>query len=99
MSTTTKAAHIDGLRQTLMDTLAALSNREQPMEVDRARAIAEVANVLVATAKVECDYLRLTGQDRSNFLEVQSDASVMPVVDGPAANNPFPVSVRHRMEG
>ena len=68
MSTATKSAHIDGLRQTLMETLAALSDRQNPMEVDRARAIAEVANVLVSTAKVECDYLRLTGQDRSNFL-------------------------------
>ena len=99
MSNTKKSAHIDGLRQSLMDTLADLRNREQPMEVDRARAIAEVATVLVATAKVECDYLRLTGQDRSNFLETPPDEPEVPRIDGPSASNPFPVSTRHRLQG
>jgi hypothetical protein len=63
------APHINQLRQHLLDTLADLRNRENPMEPDRARAVAQVASVLVDTAKVEVDYLKATGQDRAGFLE------------------------------
>lgn len=61
--------HISQLRQHLLNTLSDLRNRDQPMEPDRARAVAQVAAVLVDTAKVEVDYLRVTGQDRAGFLE------------------------------
>lgn len=39
------------------------------MAVDRARAVAEVASVLVQTAKVEVEYLRVTQQRRGAFFE------------------------------
>ncbi len=68
--------HIDQLRSHLMDTLAALRDRDNPMEPDRARAVAQVAGVLVDTAKVEIEYLKVTGQDSSKFLETPPDASV-----------------------
>lgn len=48
------------VRQHLLDTLADLRNREKPMEVDRARAVADVARVLVDSAKVEVDYIKAT---------------------------------------
>ena len=88
--------HMSLVRQSLLDTLADLRNREQPMEIGRARAIAEVASVLVESAKVENDYLKITGQDRSHFLEEPTD---MPRIDGPSANNPFPHVIRHRLQG
>ncbi len=82
--------HINEVRTHLMATLAGLRDRNNPMEPDRARAVAQVAGVLIESAKVENDYLKLSGQDRSEFLEA-------PVVDGPrlgltmpAAHNPFP---------
>jgi hypothetical protein len=56
------APHINQLREQLLATLADLRNRENPMEPDRARAVAQVASVLVDTAKVEVDYLKATGQ-------------------------------------
>ena len=62
------APHIDQLREHLMATLASLRDRDNPMEPDRARAVAQVSGVLVDTAKVEVDFLRVTNQDRSNFL-------------------------------
>nr|WKF58768.1 hypothetical protein HUO10_003269 [Paraburkholderia busanensis] len=52
---------ITDLREQLMQTLADLRDRENPMDVDRARAVAQVANVLVDTAKVEVDYIKATG--------------------------------------
>lgn len=56
------------LRAALMGTLADLRNRENPMEVDRAKAVAQVAGVLVETAKVEVDYIKATG-GKSDFIE------------------------------
>lgn len=61
--------HINTLREHLMETLASLRDRENPMEPDRARAVAQVASVLVDTARVEVDYIKATKQDVSNFID------------------------------
>lgn len=82
-TTPTAAPHINDLRSHLMETLAALRDRENPMEPDRARAIAQVANVLVDTAKVEIDYLKATQQDSAPFLEQPPDAPRLPASAGP----------------
>lgn len=65
----TATPHINALRTQLLDTLRDLRNRTNPMEPDRARAIAQVASVLVDTARVEVDYIKVTGQDVSNFID------------------------------
>ena len=67
------APHMNTVRQHLLDTLADLRNRDKPMEIDRARAVAQIASVLVDTAKVEIDYLKATGQDHTSFLEQPAD--------------------------
>lgn len=89
--------HINQLREHLLATLADLRNRENPMEPDRARAVAQVASVLVDTAKVEVDYLRATGQERAGFLEepaqITSDAS------GAGLPNGISSITRHRLKG
>lgn len=90
------SAHINELREHLMQTLAGLRDRDNPMEPDRARAVAQVASVLVDTAKVEVDYIKATGADRSGFLEGQT----APQLDNePTAHNPFPSVTRHRLNG
>jgi hypothetical protein len=92
--------HITQVRQSLLDTLADLRNRENPMDIERAKAVATVASVLVDTAKVENEYIKITGQDRSGFLETVPDVVPgIPRMDGPAAHNPFPSVVRHRLQG
>ena len=53
--------NIDDLRTHLFDTLKALKDKDAPMELDRARAVADVAKVLVDSAKVEVDFLKVTG--------------------------------------
>lgn len=59
---------ISELRSALMDTLKDLRDPDKPMEVDRARAVAQVAGVLVDTARVEIEFLKVTGGDQSEFL-------------------------------
>ena len=61
--------HIEQLRAELLGTLAELRNRQNPMEPERAKAIATVAAVLVDSARVEVEFLRVTKNDESNFLE------------------------------
>lgn len=88
--------NINHLREHLMATLASLRDRDNPMEPDRARAVATVATVLVDTARVEVDYIKATGADRSNFLESAPGPVALP--NGvPSAHNPFPVSKVHRL--
>ena len=91
-----KTPHIDQVRQALLDTLSDLRDRENPMDVERAKAVAQVASVLVDTAKVENDYLKITSNDHSNFLEPAADrittvASPFPTVGGSIT--------RHRLQG
>lgn len=90
--------HIEQMRGHLMETLTALRDRENPMEPDRARAIAQVASVLVDSAKVEVDYIKATGAPKSEFIEPKGHALPAPS-DTPTPHNPFPVTARHRLEG
>lgn len=52
---------IEDLRDHLFATLEALQDEERPMEIQRAKAIATVAQVIVNSAKVEVEYLRAVG--------------------------------------
>ena len=90
--------HIDQVRQSLLDTLADLRNKEQPMDIERAKAVVQVASVLVDTAKVENEYLKITGQDHSKFLEqpIGESQRITTVA------SPFPQVgniTRHRLQG
>lgn len=68
---------IDDLRDHLFETLEALKDDEKPMDLDRARAVAEVAKVIVESAKVEVSFLKVTGAVRStNFLPDGEDVAL-----------------------
>lgn len=73
---------IEDLRDHLFATLAALRNPDQPMDIDRAKAVAEVAKVIVDSAKVECEHMKLTGGDGSGFIPVEKAALEIPEAPG-----------------
>jgi hypothetical protein len=50
------------LRNHLFETLEALKDPDKPMDVDRARAISEVGKSLIDSAKLELQFLELTGE-------------------------------------
>jgi len=52
---------IEDLRNHLFATLEALQDKDDPMPIDRAKAIAEVGSVLVESAKVEVAFIKATG--------------------------------------
>ena len=55
---------IEDLRNHLFATLEALQDQDEPMDIDRAKAIAQVANVLVESAKTEIKFLAATGGEK-----------------------------------
>ena len=42
---------------------------DHPMDIERAKAVAQVAQVVVDSAKAENDFIKLTGSDGSGFIE------------------------------
>ena len=50
------------LRNHLFETIEALKDEERPMDIERAKAVANVAAKLIDSAKVEVKYLEVTGQ-------------------------------------
>lgn len=53
------------LRNHLFETIEALKDKDDPMDLARARAVADVARVVVDSAKVEVEFLKTTGGLRS----------------------------------
>jgi hypothetical protein len=56
---------IADLRDHLFETLEALKDKDDPMDIARAKAIADVGRVLVDSAKVEVEFLKTTGALKS----------------------------------
>lgn len=52
---------IEDLRDRLFAALDGLADKKQPLEIDRAKAIADVARVIVDSAKAEIQLLHATG--------------------------------------
>jgi hypothetical protein len=81
---------IGDLRNLLFETLDALKRDKDPMDIQRAQAIANVANTIIESAKVEVSFLKVTGALKStDFLPTD--------VDEPPAL-PASVSAREREE-
>jgi hypothetical protein len=53
---------IEDLRNHLFAALEGLSDEDKPMDIDRAKAIADVAQVIVNSAKIEVDFIKATGR-------------------------------------
>ena len=82
---------IDDLRNHLFETLEALKDEDKPMDLDRARAVADVARVIVDSAKVEVDFLKVTGALRStDFIPSEEESRELP------GGKPKPQLVRGR---
>lgn len=77
-----EANTLDDLRVELFATLTALRDPESPMDLDRASKVVDVANAVIATGKVEVDFIRATGQNTTtNFFP-------RPSLPTPDANKP-----------
>ena len=66
-------AQLAELRATTNDDAEALKSA-----ISKAGAVAEIAKVIADTAKVEVDYLRVTGGGESSFIDTAIGASNVP---------------------
>lgn len=57
------ARNIETLREHLFDALDSL--KAGSMDVDKAKAVSEIAQTIINSAKVEVDFMRARGNDRS----------------------------------
>lgn len=55
--------NITELRDHLFATLQSLRDPQNPMDIERARAVADVAKVVIDSARIEVDYIRVIGSD------------------------------------
>jgi hypothetical protein len=53
------------LRNHLFATLESLRDEDKPMELARAKAISEVAQTIINSAKVEIEYMEVSGEAES----------------------------------
>lgn len=70
---------IDDLRAELFDTLKQLRDKDHPMDVARARAVVDVASVIVDTAKVEVKMIEASGGVGTGFIP-DREASKLPAL-------------------
>lgn len=69
---------MDDLRNHLFETLEALKDEDKPMDIERAKAISNIAGRLIETAKVEVDYLEVTGQHQGSAFLPSPDRNALP---------------------
>lgn len=72
--------NIETLREHLFATLAALQDKTNPMDIERAKAVSDVAQVIINSAKVEVEHVKVTGGKGSGFLE--KPAALPPGITG-----------------
>lgn len=64
---------LQDVRDHLFATLEGLLDQDEPMDIKRAQAVAEVASVLVESAKVEIAFIRQTGAMPSPFINANKE--------------------------
>lgn len=82
---------LDELREHLFATLRGV--KDGSMDIDRAKAVVQVAGVLIDSARVEVEFARVTGRE--------SGSKFLPAPD--EADKPMPLGItgitRHRLQG
>ena len=71
---------IEDLRDALFATLTDLRDKEKPMDIDRAKTIADVAQVVINSAKIEVDFMRMRGDGSkgTGFIPEEKEVPALP---------------------
>lgn len=74
---------IVALRAHLFDVLAGLKDKYNPMDIERAKAVSDVAQTIINSAKVEVDFMKATGSTSSSgFISASVIPDKKPVITG-----------------
>lgn len=66
---------ITGLREHLFSTLRALKDKDAPMDIERARAVSDIAQTIINSVKVELDHMKVTGATGTDFIPIAAEAT------------------------
>lgn len=88
---------ITTVRKVLFETLSALGDKDRPMDIERAKAINDVAQTIINSAKVEVDALRVIGGTGSGFIPVPHLPAPQSSSRHPAISHPSPGHTVHKL--
>lgn len=103
MTTETTVPHISDIRVIMLEQMKALRSAAPDAveaELKRSKAISELGQTMINSAKVEIDYLEVTKQDHSPFLKSPQSAITPPapapqqLQNNPGAADDKPVITR-----
>ncbi|UXL05295.1 hypothetical protein [Achromobacter xylosoxidans] len=80
--------NISDLRDAMFDTIQAL--KEGKITIEQAKAMSEIGQVIINSAKVEVDYIRANNGGESSFIDAIGNDNLPPGVTG---------VTRHRLVG
>lgn len=83
--------NITELRDILFDTLRGLKNKENPIDINHAQAVSEVAQTIINSAKLEIDYCRVTGEtSATGFIPAEAGGNrpMLPPAQGQETEQP-----------
>lgn len=69
---------IEDLRNHLFAALEGLGDADNPMDIERAKAIADVGQTIINSAKVEVDFIKATGQQSGTGFIPDHTADALP---------------------
>lgn len=70
--------NIEDLRNHLFETIERLKDKEDPLELERAKTIADVSQVIINSARVEVDLLKHVGGEVDSSLFIRPKALPAP---------------------
>lgn len=94
---TPPANDVEALRGHLFATIEALRDKDNPMPVDRARAISEVARTVIESARVEVDAARLNKRLPSSRFLGEARQLPAPAPGTPPVPNGISSITRHHL--
>ena len=59
---------IADLRTELFATLRGLTDKSNPMDIERAKAVSDVAQTIINSAKIEVEHMKIAGGKGSGFI-------------------------------
>ncbi len=91
---------IADLRGHLFAALKGLTDKESPMDIDRARAVSDVAQTIINSAKVEVEHMKIAGGKGSGFIpNVAPEISGTPAGTTVISERPGVRVIQHKLSG
>lgn len=90
---------IEDLRANLFATLDALRDKANPMDLDRAKTICAVSEQIIDSARVEVEFVKVTGGRGSGFIPDADKPAALPNGQGNGQKTGILGVTRHKLVG